>query len=120
MNVTDKDLNKPGAKDDQGKSDMRLITEGFPRALLAVGDIATFGAVKYSVHGWKTVPDGFNRYTSAMLRHLLAEATDEGGIDLDSGLDHATQVAWNAIARLELYLAEKETLTKPLQGDKHV
>jgi hypothetical protein len=40
------------------------------------------------------------------LRHWLA---DPGGLspDPDSGLAHAAHLAWNALARLELMLAEK-------------
>jgi len=103
----EKDLHKPGVKDDAGKPRMHLITEGFPRALLAVGDVATFGAGKYSDHGWVSVPGAFSRYTSAMLRHHLAEGAESADVDEDSQLEHIAMVAWNALARLELHLRHK-------------
>jgi hypothetical protein len=40
-----------------------------------------------------------------MMRHLLQEPYTVR--DEDSGLLHAAQVAWNALARLELKLREK-------------
>lgn len=99
-----KNLNVDGAKDDGGKPDPGIIFEGFPRALLAVAEVGTFGAKKYTRGGWQSVPDGVTRYSAAMGRHYLAEAIDPEGIDEDSGSLHMAQVAWNALARLELYL----------------
>lgn len=98
-----KKANEPGAKLDAGKNRMGLVLNGFPHALLAVGQVATFGANKYSDHGWMKVPNGHGRYTDAMLRHLLAEASGER-VDSETGLTHAAAVAWNALARLELML----------------
>ena len=109
MGIGEMGLHQKGVKDDKGKPDMSIIFEGFPRALLSVGDIGTFGANKYTRGGWMTVPDGINRYTAAMGRHLLAEAIDPGAVDEDSGELHAVQVAWNALARLELILRDKES-----------
>jgi len=48
-----------------------------------------------------------------MLRHLLAEET-EGPIDNDTQCLHAAQVAWNAMARLELILRDgTQSRSKP-------
>ena len=61
--------------------------------------------------GWEAVPDGQIRYSDAMGRHILDEAVDglwddkEGG----SGELHATAVAWNALARLELIIRDLES-----------
>lgn len=96
--------NEAGAKLDHGKPQAALVLHGFPRALLAVSEVATFGAEKYTPNGWKEVPDGEERYTNALCRHLLSEGYEER--DVDSGLRHAAQVAWNALARLELMLKE--------------
>lgn len=96
-----------GVKHDGGKIRPRLIFEGFPRALLAVSEVATFGADKYSEHGWRTVPDALPRYTDAMYRHLLAEAAGEER-DTESKMLHAAHAAWNALARLELMLREAD------------
>jgi hypothetical protein len=96
----------PGAKLDAGKTRLGLVIGDFANALELVGQVGTFGAHKYTDHGWLNVPDGVPRYTDAMLRHLLAEMRGEY-IDADSGIDHAAQVAWNALARLELILRKK-------------
>jgi hypothetical protein len=102
------DQHAPGAKLDAGKPDASLLPM-FGRALLAVAKVGTFGAAKYTRGGWKKVPDGFNRYTAACLRHLLAEGYEHD--DSDSGLSHAAHAAWNALARLEKLLEEEEKLT---------
>lgn len=98
------DQHAPGAKLDAGKEPMRLILHAMPRALLEVGKVGAYGAAKYSPNGWLEVPDAVPRYTDAMFRHALRE-----GIELhdeESGLLHAAQVAWNALARLELMLQQ--------------
>lgn len=97
----------PGAKLDAGKVRPSLIFNDMPRALLAVAEVGTFGANKYSDGGWQYVLGGINRYTDAMDRHRLKEFT-EGSHDKDSELLHAAHLAWNALARLELMLREKE------------
>ncbi len=102
----------PGAKMDAGKAP---ITQGvlqyFPRALVAVSNVSLFGANKYAWKGWEKVPDGINRYSDALGRHLLAEVID-GPIDDETQLLHASQVAWNALARLELMLREPKEKEK--------
>ena len=103
---TGRSAKDPGAKLDAGKVRMGLMFFCFARALEAVGQVSTYGAEKYSDGGWQHVPDGSQRYTDAMLRHLVAEGTGEQ-IDPDSGLLHSAQVAWNALARLELMLRDK-------------
>lgn len=97
----------PGAKLDAGKNRVGLVLGGFPRALLAVSRIGTFGAGKYTDNGWVSVENGQARYTDAMLRHHLWEATGELR-DADSGLLHAAHRAWNALAVLELQLQRME------------
>ena len=96
------DPHTPGAKVDAGKVRMSLVMHGFAGALLEVGKVGTFGANKYTDNGWQTVPNGQQRYTDAMYRHLLQE--EESPVDDDSGLLHAAHAAWNALARLELLL----------------
>lgn len=104
--MTDKDPHglkphEPGAKLDDGKPMAGLLLD-FGLALLEVSKVSTYGAKKYSRGGWQHVEDGENRYTDAMLRHLIAERYEEQ--DEESGLLHAAQAAWNALARLELKL----------------
>lgn len=91
----------PGAKLDQGKPRAGLLCS-FGKALLAVAEVATFGANKYTQDGWEEVPNGQARYTDALLRHLLIERTEP--VDPETHLPHAAHVAWNALARLELLL----------------
>lgn len=96
-----------GAKLDAGKPCIwRGAIDYFPGAIRAVATISTFGATKYSWKGWETVPEGFERYSDAMVRHLIAESA-EGPWDNDSGMLHAAHAAWGALARLEFLLREK-------------
>lgn len=97
------DAHAPGAKLDAGKPMAWLCISGFSRALFAVADVTTKGAAKYSPNGWREVPDGEARYKEALARHLLALGTGEN-IDKDTGCLHLAQVAWNALAALELEL----------------
>ena len=94
-----------GAKLDDGKPDASLLLM-FGKALEAVAQVGTLGAKKYTRGGWQSVARGIERYTAALLRHLFKEHYEDN--DPDLGLLHAAQVAWNALARLELILRERE------------
>jgi hypothetical protein len=99
---------QPGAKLDAGKVDvLRGCILYFPAALAAVAQVSEFGARKYSWEGWRSVPDGINRYGAALARHLChkPDAVDSG--PGGTNLLHAAQVAWNALARLELIIKEQ-------------
>jgi hypothetical protein len=98
-----KDAHEPGAKLDHGKPRVGLVLGDFAKALLEVAKVGTYGANKYTDHGWLSVPNGVERYTDALGRHLLYEASGELR-DKDTGLMHAAHAAWNALARLELML----------------
>ena len=104
-----------GAKLDAGKLKPSLITRDMADALRAVIEVATKGAEKYSERGWKYVPSAVDRYSDALMRHELDTLQDrfsrdnaEGGI----GTLHAAQVAWNALARLQLILEQERYLEK--------
>lgn len=100
-----------GAKLDAGKVDvLRGAIQYFPRTLHAIARVSELGAAKYSWKGWESVPNGIRRYGAALARHLVHEefATDDGIGGLGPEVLHATQVAWNACARLELILKEHE------------
>lgn len=100
---TGKKPHELGAKLDSGKAPVwRGALSYFPRAIVVVSSISDFGAKKYAWKGWESVPDGFNRYSDALARHLLAEGYEE--LDPDSGILHAGHAAWNALARLEFKL----------------
>lgn len=102
-----KDSSTPGAKLDAGKVRPSLILSSMPRAILAVAEVGTFGAEKYSKDGWLMVDNGIERYTDAMDRHRLYAGID-GPFDPQSKLLHAAHEAWNALARLELMLQHTE------------
>lgn len=102
---TGRSASEPGAKLDAGKTYAALLAD-FSRALMAVAEVSTFGAKKYSRGGWQSVPDGITRYTDAKWRHLLAGAASAH--DPESGLLHAAHEAWNALAVLELKLREEQ------------
>lgn len=106
MNQSDpygKDAHDPGAKLDSGKPRPALVLGGFSQALQAVTEVGTFGAKKYTDNGWMLVPNGISRYTDAMLRHYLEEASGSHH-DPETDLLHAAHLAWNALARLELMI----------------
>ena len=102
------DLHVPGAKDDKAKP-MAGVLLDFSRALQLVADVGTYGAKKYTRQGWCVVPEGSQRYTDALVRHLLAMGVDPDGLDKETGLPHLAHVAWNALAVLELQARRKET-----------
>jgi hypothetical protein len=94
-----------GAKLDAGKSPVyQGLLDYFPRACLAVAEVSAAGAAKYAWKGWETVPDGINRYSNALGRHIINKAI-EGKYDPE-GFLHSAQIAWNALATLELELRE--------------
>ena len=103
---------QPGQKFDGSK---RRVIQGFinyfPRAIEAVTEVSEYGTVKYNAGKfpttWKEVVGGIVRYTDALGRHLLEEAKGNTHCP-ESGLMHAKQTAWNAMARLELILIEEE------------
>lgn len=94
-----------GAKLDADKIDYySLFLDYFPRAVTAVAYVSEYGARKYHLKGWEKVPNGYVRYSAADVRHIMKEMMGEQFDDSDSGLSHAAQHAWNAMARLELAL----------------
>lgn len=102
-----RDAHTPGAKLDAGKPRPALVLGGFARALTEVTRVGTYGAVKYTEYGWTEVPNGVDRYDDAMLRHWLDEKSGKP-VDPDTDLMHAAHAAWNALARLDLLLRQRE------------
>lgn len=95
-----------GAKLDAGKQRPYLVLGDFAPALAAVVRVGTFGANKYTDHGWLVVPNGFQRYADAQMRHALSHQMGEL-TDPDSGELHLAHEAWNALAKLTLYINSK-------------
>ena len=101
------DAHHPGAKLDAGKAMPWLCISGFSRALQAVADVTTKGALKYTPNGWKGVANGEQRYMEAFGRHMLALGQGEL-IDDDTQCFHKAQMAWNLLASLELELSRTD------------
>lgn len=93
------DTNKgTGIKFDEGKPTVGEMLKDFAPAIRDVARVWEFGATKYGKSNWKDLDNAEDRYTNALIRHLLAE--EEEDFDNESKLLHATHVAWNALARL--------------------
>lgn len=105
------DAHTPGAKLDAGKLRPGLVLGGFARALIEVSKVGTYGAAKYTENGWMQVENGIARYDDAKLRHWLAEKAGTEA-DPDTELLHASHEAWNALARLDLLVREREAAEK--------
>lgn len=110
-------MGAPGAKLDAGKAPVVTgFMHYFPRAVKAVAMVSAAGMKKgYAWKSWETVKDGVDRYGDALGRHLVDEAI---GSEYDdgpggTGILHAAQTAWNAMARLELILKGGKPLFKP-------
>ena len=90
-------------KYDEGKPNLSLVFGGFNKALLDVGYIGTFGARKYTPNGWKDVENLYERYSSALLRHMFAAMSPrvKDIYDNETGRLHLAHVAWNALALTE-------------------
>ncbi len=106
-----------GVKFDTGKVDVTLLQD-FGRALQEVARVGDYGQHKYTRGGFLSVPDGIRRYARAMIDHWFKEIT-EGKYDQDphplmqdprwkNKIRHDAQVAWNALAKLELSLRQEE------------
>lgn len=94
-------------KKDQGKLAVwNGVLGRFPEALRQVAAVSEYGKNKYGTwEGWRGVPDRLTRYRNALARHLLAWAEHQYD-DTDSGLPHLAQVAWNALALLEILVED--------------
>lgn len=85
-----------GAKYDGGKLLFRALTRGLALPLRAVAAVLTYGALKYKEDSWQHVPNGKERYESALDRHLNAWKAGEK-CDDESGLPHIAHAACNAL-----------------------
>lgn len=89
-------------KDGSGKDDRadgKLRWDLLPLAEIEdIVRVYTEGAKKYADNSWQDIPDGFNRYLGALMRHLVAYTKGER-YDKD-GFMHLSAVCWNAIALL--------------------
>ncbi|WP_264041499.1 dATP/dGTP diphosphohydrolase domain-containing protein [Pectobacterium carotovorum] len=72
------------SKNDAGKWRFSLLPLS---AIISVIAVLEFGAQKYAVDNWKSVPDARQRYFDASIRHITAWWQGEQ-IDSESGLPH--------------------------------
>lgn len=100
-------MGEEGIKYDTDKPRLAEMIIDFKEPLLALCKVWEYGADKYSKSNWKLVDNGKDRYTNAMLRHLLQE--EDKDKDDESGLLHASHIAFNALARLYFILKEKRS-----------
>lgn len=85
-------------KNDEKKIRAGLLID-FSRALEAIAMVSEYGAIKYSEHGWLTIPNAQTRYLNAFWRHLLAMGKEMH--DEESGFPHIWHAAWNLLAIIE-------------------
>lgn len=116
-----------GIKLDTGK--VPVFTEflmQFPDAIELVAWIGEKGskAPGHVRSGWKSVEDGYMRYSDAFGRHILEEARrltvtepDSPDPDFDLLFQIAT-VAWNSMARLQLYAKQNPGVVVRAIGER--
>ena len=84
-------LSEKGMKFDSGKLLYSLIP---PETSKALAEVLTFGAQKYTIDGWKSVPDAERRYMDALFRHIESYRMGEA-IDSESCLPHLAHALAN-------------------------
>jgi len=107
-------------KNDRRDHKVRMELLPLP-CLYEIARVYTVGAEKYGENTWQNLPDGYERYKGALLRHLTAIDRGEE-TDADTGLRHIAQVAWNAIAMLHCKMQETSRLQslKSLQSNEPI
>lgn len=90
----DKTRGKDDFKDDKLRWDLLPMQE-----IEDIVRVFHLGAKKYKPNGWKDIPNGFERYRAAMMRHLMCYMNGER-YDKELGVNHLSSMCWNAIAML--------------------
>lgn len=94
-----------GIKYDKEKRRLAEMIVDFAPEIEELCKVWEFGANKYSKSNWKLVENGYDRYSNALIRHLIAE--DKDYYDDESKLLHAAHIAFNALARMHFILQGK-------------
>lgn len=88
------------------------VVNRFPRSMHMLAIVSQTGAKKHGVDTgdmtYLDIPDAYATYTDAMIRHVVDEELEGPVNHKDGGLLHPAQVAWNALARLEVFLKNAE------------
>lgn len=80
------------------RKDGKLMWELLPLEIVEhIVAVFTFGAKKYAPWSWDKLPNGYERYKAAFLRHVLAFEKGEW-LDNESHLPHLAHAMWNACA----------------------
>ena len=95
-----------GIKHDKNKLRLAEMIIDFKEPLQELCKVWEFGAGKYGKSNWKEVANAKDRYTNALLRHLVAE--EDKLTDDETELLHAAHIAFNALARMYFILKNKE------------
>lgn len=104
-------MTERGLRYNAGKARLDLVT---PSAMLAIAEVASFGAQKYLPRNWeKGMPYG-ESYASC-LRHLFAWWNGED-TDPESGVNHLNHALWNIAALIEFERLRKAN--RPAPGAK--
>ena len=98
------EIKQEGIKYDKQKPRIFEMIEDFKEPLIEVAKVWAFGADKYAKHNWAYVENAIDRYSNALLRHMLEGDTK----DDESELLHASHVAWNALARLYFIIQKQK------------
>lgn len=107
-----------GIKYDEGKPMPGAMVRIFPNALMEVGKCIEMGARKYpEVDNWQRVENARERYTDALMRHLIKHCRGEAR-DEEDDLLHLSHLAWNALAILELYLREQQQSKEDIKNEQ--
>jgi hypothetical protein len=96
-----------GKKFDDGKIKMGMVFSYFAKPLSLIAKCGTYGWRKYAREdeywdkNWHRLTNGPERYTDAVLRHLMAHLRGEI-VDKESGLPHLAHAAWGLCAVIAL------------------
>ncbi len=75
-----------------------FIIGSHAKFLEELAKVYSFGCTKYSEKSWQSVPNGRERYESAIFRHIEKYKKGEWTNWTDGGCLHVSQIAWNLIA----------------------
>lgn len=92
-------LNAQKVSTDLDKTDaFKLEYSLFPREVMRyVVAVMTYGKIKYSANGWKSIEDRKRRYADAGERHKDSRMLDDEVFDAESGLPHCVHELTNKV-----------------------
>lgn len=94
-----------GIKYDTDKPLLADMLLDFKEPLMELCKVWEFGKNKYGKSNWKQLDNGRERYTNALVRHLMVEV--DKLTDDETEIYHAAHIAFNALARLYFIMKEE-------------